>query len=79
MKFRVRIYIKGSPPAIFPGGTDVLGAYLELSPSKRDGYETTPALRLPLDKRLLRRLPDGSDAEYEYLQDFDKDALRVRT
>lgn len=78
MKFRVRIYVKGAAPATFNGGTDVLGAYVELSPSQRDGPETIPAMRLPLDKRLLRRLPDGSDAEYEYLYTFDKTVFRIK-
>ena len=78
MKFRVRIHVKGAAPATFNGGMDVLGAYVELSPSQRDGPETIPAMRLPLDKRLLRRLPDGSDAEYEYLHSFNQAALRVK-
>ncbi len=62
---------------MFPGGSDVLGAYLELAPARREGNETVAAQRVPLDKRLLRRLPDGSDAEYEYLADLDKAATRV--
>ena len=48
MKFRVRIHVKGAAPATFNGGMDVLGAYVELSPSQRDGPETIPAMRLPL-------------------------------
>ena len=56
----------------------MLGAYLEIAPARREGNETIAAQRLPLDKRLLRRLPDGSDAEYEYLTELDRAALRVK-
>lgn len=75
MKFKVRVYPKGGPPRVFSGGSDVLGAYLEIAPSRREGAETIPAQRFPLDKKLMRRLPEGSDADYEYLCDVEPRAI----
>jgi len=64
-RFTVRVYVGGTAPVVLPGGADHLGFYIE----------DAAGLRTTLAHDLVRRLPLGESAEFEYRGPFPPDRL----
>jgi hypothetical protein len=67
---RVRVYVNGSAPVVFPAIIDGMGFWAEIRQAQGSGYEAIPSHRVRLDPENLRRLPPGEDAEFEYVGPF---------
>jgi hypothetical protein len=68
--FSVRAYVNGSAPVVFQGGSDPLGVYIETRPASGSGHTAIPSKRVNVPPELLKPLPSGSDADFEYVGPF---------
>jgi len=75
MSFKVRVYVNASSPVVLLGGSDPLGTYIETRQASGSGREAIPGKRINVDQSLLRPLPAGSDADFEYVGKFPSNAF----